>query len=238
MSDAMITNRIRSDICRIVCVDDDPLWFALMEKTISEIEQVSCVGAARSGAEAMSVCRLTKPDILVLDLILPDVDGLMLFTELRRVLPRLKGLFVSCRTDQYTLYRSMHEGSVGLVVKTIGCEAELRCGVVAAINNHAYYCATAREALDRFRRHPLAFYKILSAWEVQVLEHLSLGLSDQDVGERLELSPHTVHRHRSRIMAKLEVHDTKSLILAASQIGFETKPQRWLGRGLIEGDPK
>jgi len=184
------------------------------------------VGATESGAEAIEQIRELKPEVVVLDLSLPDLDG---FTVIDRVLlaqPDVRILVLSSHCDDYTLFRVERAGVHGFIDKNTNTVETLREALLAIASGHIYFSAAFQEARLSRRSDPQSFTKVLSERERAVLSLIGQGLSDEEIGERLTLSARTVQSHRSNILRKLGLKNTPKLIAFAIEHGFTQIPTR------------
>lgn len=207
-----------------ISVEDDPLWASVITKAIVELPNASFLGAAKDGQTALRLSNEFHPDVAFVDLRLPDCCGLDLAAKLRagKTAPRI--IFLTARSDDLTLLRAW-DGSVhGLVWKTTACREHIHAAFSALSDGRRYFPPEVLEAVTRFRGSPTAFFKILSLREQELVEYFVGGKSDEAVATDLGLSSHTVHTHRKRIMAKLDLHTTRDLIQWGADRGFSTRP--------------
>lgn len=184
------------------------------------------VGATESGTQAVEQIRELKPEVVVLDLSLPDLDG---FTVIDRVLlaqPDLRILVLSSHCDDYTLFRVERAGVHGFIDKNTNTVETLREALLAIASGRIYFSAAFQEARLSRRSDPQSFTKVLSERERAVLSLIGQGLSDEEIGERLTLSARTVQSHRSNILRKLGLKNTPKLIAFAIEHGFTQIPTR------------
>ena len=178
------------------------------------------VGETGSGVAAVEMILEHKPDVVVLDLSLPDMDGFNVADRVLNSLPEVRILVLSSHCDDYTLFRVEKSGVHGFIDKNSNTVETLK-GALTAIAEGRVYFSQAFEAARLSRRvDPRSFIKILSNWERAILCLIGQGLSDEEIGERLNLSPRTVQTHRSNLLRKLDLKGTPKLIAFAIEHGF------------------
>lgn len=208
-----------------VLVDDhasfrQPLAFMLQREP-----DITVAGQAGTLAEAQ---RLRDIDVAVIDLVLPDGDGVVLIEELRRVNPRAAVLVLTASTDRRHLARAVEAGAVGLLHKSVEV-AE----IIAAIRRlgAGEWLLTPREIFELLRlagqqrelcREAEVALARLTAREQEVLQALADGLSDREIAARLHISPETVRTHMGNILSKLGVQSRLQALVFAIRHGAVT----------------
>lgn len=178
------------------------------------------VAEAGTGAEALAACRAVRPDLVILDLELPDADGFELAPELRREVPSVKILALSSHTDQVTVHRIATSLFDGFVDKNAQPMQVLREAISTVMEGRQYLSPTVREVWESLHREPAAFNKVLSEREQQILSLVGRGFTNTEIADRLQLKAVTVQNHRCNIMAKLGIHTTSHLMRYAAEKGF------------------
>ncbi|MFA6961383.1 MAG: response regulator transcription factor [Opitutaceae bacterium] len=175
---------------------------------------------AATGADGVEQCRQIKPDIVLLDIMLPDCDGLSLVPKMRAIVSDLKVLVLSAHSDEYTMSRIKASRVNGFVDKGAQALSVLKEALTAVSQGQEYFCSVTMAIYDRMKADPFSFDKILSDREIELLSLFARGLSNQEIGERLSLKPNTVRNHRQNIMGKLGLTSTPQLIHYALEKGF------------------
>jgi DNA-binding NarL/FixJ family response regulator len=184
------------------------------------------VREAADGATGAELCRQLKPDIVLLDLDLPDGDGLDLLAEIRRASPRAKIIVITSHSDDYAIYRSLEAGIAAFVDKCSQPIEVVSEAIAAVAAGGVFYSPVVTRAKARLRDDPKAFHKLLSAREQEILRLLGEGLPNDSVAQRVGVSPQTIHSYRRNIMVKLGIHSTPQLIRYAVEKGFtRLRPQ-------------
>jgi DNA-binding NarL/FixJ family response regulator len=205
----------------VLHIDPDPIWGLAVQRMIDRWPEVRHAGRAASAAEGLARCRAGLPDLVLLELRLPDADGFEVVDALAGGLsrpPRI--LLLTARSDDATLYRLTRLPVAGMVWKTAEIRDLLRAGIGEALAGRRFFPADVRAALRAVRCNPDAFFKILSERELAMLPLLCLGSPDTRIAQQTGLSPATVKSHRQHIMSKLNLHRAADLVRWAAEKGF------------------
>jgi two-component system, LuxR family, secretion system response regulator SsrB len=201
-------------------IEGDALWGMAVKRMINAWREVRYIEVATTAAKGLELCQVHQPDIVLLDLQLPDADGFEVVMVLasRPSPPRV--LLLTVKSDEATLYRAHHAPIAGMVWKGCHIHDTLRHAIGEALAGRKYFPADVRDAMRLVRSDPAAFFKILSERELSLLPLLSQGCPDGQIAVQTGLSPATVKSHRQHIMSKLDLHRTADLIRWAAAKGF------------------
>ncbi|MEX0329978.1 MAG: response regulator [Puniceicoccaceae bacterium] len=203
---------------KTIIIEDQKLGIDLVSNCLTEkFELVATCQTIKDGWKAFEKY---NPDVAILDIELPDGSGLDLANRMLKVNPKLRILGVSGRTDEYTLYRVFMTGLFGFVDKNTESIEELKKAVQQLGEGNCYYAATVQQNMLIQKTDPLAFSKILTEREQELLRYFGAGASNERIAESLNLRPVSVQNHKARIMRKLGLHSTVELIRYAMQKGF------------------
>ncbi len=178
------------------------------------------VNACGLGSEGRRLCEEWRPELVLLDLGLPDVDGLELVPQLFAVGRHVRIIVLSSYADECTVHRAQLACVQGFIDKNEQPLGVLGEAVNEVMKGRTYLSPSARRVRARLRSDPAAFTKLLSDREQQLLALFGHGLSNEEVAEWHALSVHTVKIHRRNIMGKLGLHSTPHLIRYAIEKGF------------------
>ena len=195
----------------------------LLVKACGEAIKDAVVSGARHAESGVEACRTIRPDVIILDLALPDRDGLDLLDDLLKVCPGGKIIGISGYTDEYTLHRAMHSKLHGFVDKNEQTVEALAQAIHTVLNGRRYLSPAVHEMNLSLRNNPASFDKILSVREQGLLGLFGRGLTNGEVAAEVGLSELTVRNHRCRLMAKLNFRTSPELIRYALEKGF-TRP--------------
>jgi two-component system response regulator NreC len=199
-------------------------------------EGLQVVAEARNGEEAIQRAIEAQPDIVIMDITMPQMDGLQATRQLKSSLPACHVLALTVHEDKQYLFEMLTAGASGYITKQSAAE-ELVAAIHTIANGNVYLQpALARWLLEDYRRllahmppAPTSTgeeravgkgLEVLSERELQVLELLAQGLTNPLIGARLGISPKTVARHRERIMGKLNLHSSTELVKFAIRTGL------------------
>ncbi len=221
---------------RLMLVDDHDIVRTGLRSYLETQSGIQVVADASSGAEALEIAQETTPDVVVMDITMPEMDGLETTRRLKDLCPDCYVLGLTVHTDKEYLFEMMAAGASGYLTKHSAAE-ELVSAVRAVAQGNVYLQpALARWLLDDYRRlstqlesesRPLPANAVdkqgldaLSKRELQVLELIAEGYTNIQIGEKLGISPKTVARHRERIMKKLDLHSCTELVKFAIRTGL------------------
>ena len=209
---------------RLVLVDDDVLVRSGLRVLLESEPDLTVVGDAGTGREALDVAARTGPDVVVMDVRMPDMDGIAATAALvRRDPDRPRVLVLTTFEDDDYLYRALHAGASGFALKRSGPEELAHAiRVVASGTSLVLPDLTRRLIAGRARSRPSgpAALPDLTAREADVLRQVAAGLSNSEIAARLRLSRETVKSHVSSVLVKLGARDRTQAVIAAYESGF------------------
>ena len=170
------------------------------------------IGEAADGREAVLKAKELQPDIVVLDIGMPGLNGLDATRRILRILPRTKILILTMHDDQELMQRTVLAGALGYVLKS-DAEEDLVSAVRALAKDRTFFPSRAlRGALSRSRRRERKHTPALSSRESEILQLLAEGKLNKQVAGILSISQRTVENHRAKIMQKLHLNSFSSLV--------------------------
>ncbi|WP_283214712.1 response regulator [Paenibacillus sp. HWE-109] len=211
---------------KILVVDDHAVVRSGLMMLLHGKHNMEVIGEAADGAEGIQAALLLKPDVVLMDLNMPaGMDGLTATTELRRLMPDLAILILTMHDDDEYLFRAIHVGASGYILKSAPHE-ELLTAIrsVAAGNAYLYPTATKRlmnEYIERLKHgENKDTFESLSEREKEVLGLIAKGFSNKEIGEQLIISVKTVESHKSNVMEKLGLKTRPELVKFAVKKGL------------------
>ena len=175
---------------------------------------------ATGGREGLAGILECKPDVLLLDLCLPDIDGLVVAAAVRRDLPSCRVIVLSALRDPVTFTRIRELGLHGFVDKREQSLAVLKRAIGAILDGKGYFSPVMAAVLAELRQDPYGFHLVLSEYEQRILALIGNARTDEEIAAVIGLSPATVQSRRRDIMRKLNIHSTPKLIHYAGTMGF------------------
>ncbi|MEW3496247.1 response regulator transcription factor [Pseudomonas aeruginosa] len=196
---------------RILIVDDHPVIRMAM-KMLLEAEGHQIVGDTDNGVDAISLGRELKPDLVILDIGIPRLDGLEVISRLMVLALPLKILVLTGQSASLFALRSMQAGAAGFVCKQGGL-AELVTAVNAVASGYSYFPSSAMRPVQQGAySDDVELLGRLSDREVSVLQYLSQGYSNKQISEQMFISNKTVSTYRARLLLKLNAGSLVDLI--------------------------
>lgn len=205
---------------RIVIVEDFQLIADMVAIACRQLQPQAEVVKMPTAERALSDCRKQPPDLIFLDLVLPDRDGITAIPEFFAAAPGAKIIALTGHADEVTLHRALAARIHGFIDKNEAPLDELKEAIDTVMAGKTYLSPAARRLKESLHADPTAFNKLLSPHEQKLLALFGDGLTNEDVAERTGISASTVKVHRRNIMSKLDVHSTPQLILYALEKGF------------------
>jgi DNA-binding NarL/FixJ family response regulator len=204
---------------RIVLADDHAMIRQGL-KVILESEGFQVVGEASNGTEAVAVCQTTRPDVAVLDISMPLLNGLDAAQQIMNKRPQVKIVLLTAHTQERYVLESLRHGVTGYILKENAADELVHA--VRAVSGGAIYLTSkvSRSVLQAFSEKTNDPRDPLSARERQVLQLIAEGKGMKEIGSLLGVSSRTADSHRTNIMSKLGLNDTASLVRYAIRIGL------------------
>ena len=202
---------------RLVIADDHPIFRAGLLGLLSGHEEFQIVGEAANGREAVSVVRHTTPDVLLVDLQMPELDGVGAIRAIREAAPRTHILVLTTYDTDGDILRAVEAGATGYLLKDTPREELFKAIRATARGESVLSPAVASKLVGR-ARGPLE--RSLSGRELEVLTLVARGISNKIIGKDLKISEATVKTHLIHIFAKLGVDDRTAAVTAAIEKGI------------------
>ena len=209
---------------KIAIVEDERLFRDVLHKACAADLGHEVVGEAGTGREALLVVPSAHPDLLVLDIHLPDMDGFEVLRSVRRKRALLKTLVISSFFDDYLLCRIERADVQGFIDKSTNTVSELSLAIAAIERGSTYFPMPFMEACRAHSRNPVAFDKVLTDREQTILSLVGEPLSDAKIAAQLQVSPEPVEKHRFNIMRKLGLRSRAESARFARRCGLKRPP--------------
>src|SRR5215475_157318 len=210
---------------RILLADDHTLVREGLRKILEAQSGCEVIGEAADGREAVRQALDLKPDLVILDLAMPQLSGVDAISQIVRRLPSTRVLVLSMHADEVYVTRAIKAGAHGYLLKDSAGTDLLRAVTALSQNKSFFSPAVSRVMLDDYVRQLAERgitdrYDTLSEREREVFQLIAEGKANKEMAEMLHLSPSTVETHRARIMDKLDVHSAVELVLYAVRKGI------------------
>ena len=212
---------------RILLADDHRILREGLRSLLAQQPDVSVVGEASGGEEVVALARQLRPDVVIMDVVMPGLDGVAATRLIREELPATKVIALSMHSDRRFVSEMVRAGAQGYLVKDSAFE-ELNQAVRTVMADRPYLSAAitgtlvedfVRQASSQ-ERAPLSPLHMLTAREQEVLRLLADGKRVKEIAHMLSISTKTVESHRQNVMDKLEIHSTIELTRYALREGL------------------
>ncbi len=208
---------------RVMIVEDHALVRAGMRALLEKIDGIDVVSAVGDGWEAVKAVQTDAPDLVLMDIAMPELNGLDATSRIVKESPATRVILLSMHANEEYLQQALQSGASGYLLK--GAElAELELAIRTVSRGESYLTpAVAKYAIDAYREKsdgstgPLAR---LSMRQREILQLIAEGHTTKDIAQRLNVSVKTVETHRAHLMERLEIHDVPGLVRFAVRVGL------------------
>jgi DNA-binding NarL/FixJ family response regulator len=209
---------------RIVLADDHALVRQGFRALLAAIADFEVVGEAVNGREALKLIRALAPEVALMDISMPELNGLDATAHALREQPQLKVIIVSMHATETYVLEALRAGAAGYLLKDADA-GELERAIRAVARGERYLTpSVSHHVIERFRRaergETSAETEALSPRQREVLQLIAEGKSTRDIADRLNLSVKTVETHRAQLMQRLDIFDVAGLTRYALRIGL------------------
>ncbi len=210
---------------RVLLADDHKLIRAGLRLVLEQQPDLSVIGEADDGRQALALAVELKPDVVVMDVGMPNLNGIEAAAQVKQELPRAAVVMLSMHSDEAYILRALRAGATGYILKD-SAEADLVAAVRAAVEGKSFFSPkVSRILLEDYMRKLRKSgaedsYDLLSAREKEILQLVAEGKSSKEIANLLNLSVYTVETHRGNIMQKLNLRGIPELILYAVRKGI------------------
>jgi len=208
---------------RVLIADDHSVVREGLRRFLGRDPELAVVGEASDGAEAVELARRLRPDIVLMDLLMPVMDGIAATSAIRKELPEIEVVALTSVLESAAVIGAVKAGAIGYLLKDIRA-AELRRAIKAAAAGQVQLTPQASAYLMREVRTPEA-KEALTEREREVLLLLAQGYSNKEIGCDLEIAEDTVKTHIKHILAKLGVQSRTQAVLGAMRLGLVSGEQ-------------
>jgi DNA-binding NarL/FixJ family response regulator len=219
------TIKTATGVVRILLADDHTVMRAGLRLLLERHENFEVVGEAADGREAVEIATEQKPDVVVMDVAMPHLNGVEAARQILTRNPDIAIVMLSMHSDESYVLRSLKAGARGYLLKD-SAEADLIAAIQAIIEGRSFFSPGVRALLKEDYIYRLQkfgaddTYELLTAREREVLQLVAEGRSNKEVASLLGLSLYTVETHRTHILQKLNLHSVPELILYAVRKGI------------------
>jgi DNA-binding NarL/FixJ family response regulator len=231
VSTAATASTSRSNPIKVLLADDQVLVRSGFKVLLDAEEDIRVVGEAANGAEAVHQARATRPDVVLMDIRMPELDGIQATSEIVRTrgLEQVRVLILTTYDTDAYVFEALRSGASGFLLKDAGPAELLHAVRVVAAGEALLAPRITRRLIAQFTAGRIATevaedrLAVLTQRERQILALVGQGLSNDEIGAQLFLSPATARTHVSHAMAKLGARDRAQLVVIAYQTGLVSR---------------
>ncbi len=210
---------------RLVLADDHALFRAGIRALLDSLPGVTVVGEAGDGLEALALLAKHQPDITLLDIQMPGLDGLLTLERITKEYPRVKVILLTMHQQEEYVIKAFAAGAVGYLLKGAGPD-ELEAALATTTRGEKYLSrALSWDQVEAYRQRNSGRYsplERLSPRQRQTLQLLAEGSTVKEIAQKLGISVKTVETHRAQLMEALDIHDVPGLVRFAIRMGLVT----------------
>lgn len=208
---------------QLVIADNHTLVRAGFRSLLEDLDGVEVIGEAENGREALHLVETLKPQIVLMDIAMPEMNGLEATARIARDFPQVRVLILSMHANEEYVYQALKSGAAGYLLKDSGTE-ELGLAIRALARGETYLSPTVSKYVvtDYVRRlgadqNPLSQ---ITPRQREILQLIAEGKSTKDIADILYISTKTVETHRTQLMDRLDIHDIAGLVRYAIRTGL------------------
>ncbi|MCS6774785.1 MAG: response regulator transcription factor [Anaerolineae bacterium] len=201
---------------KVLVVDDHPMVRSGLAALLSAYDDLELIGEAANGAEAVRLCEKLNPDVVLMDLVMPEMDGAAATRAIRAKNPNIQVLALTSFKEEDLVQSALRAGAIGYLLKNVTAD-ELARAIRAARAGRGTLAPEAAQVLIEATTHPPFPGNDLTEREREVLALMVQGLSNQDIAKRLYVSQSTVKFHVSSILSKLGVSNRTEAVALATR---------------------
>ncbi len=211
---------------QVIIIDDHPLLREGLKAVIGKNKGYEVIGEAGTANEAIRLINKLRPDIVLVDISLPDMNGIDLLYKLKKKFPQTKLMVISMHSKIDYITESFRAGALGYLVKEAAATSLIKGLDTISKGEYFLDSSISKEVVKRLIEMPLiqkindSNYNSLTPREQEILRLLAKGFSNKEIADTLCISPKTVENHRSNIMNKLNLHSIMDLVKYAVKLGL------------------
>jgi two-component system, NarL family, response regulator NreC len=213
------------DKIRVLLADDHTILRAGLKMMLNAQPDIETIGEASDGKQAISEAERLSPDVIIMDITMPECNGIEATRQIKRLLPDVRVLILTMHENEEYLFQTLRAGAAGYMLKE-AADTDLISAIRVVSSGRFYLSPSAQSMLvsDYLQRvhtgEERDSYSALTEREREILKLVAEGYTNSQIGERLFISPKTVDTHRTHIMDKLNLHSRAELVKYAMRRGL------------------
>jgi DNA-binding NarL/FixJ family response regulator len=214
---------------RIIIVDDHALVRAGFVSLLKNLSGIQIVAEAGEGYEALRLIEEKKPDIVLLDISMPGLNGIEVAYRISKEFPEVRTIMLSMHMNEEYVLQAMHVGAAGYIMKDSTSE-ELEIAIKTVAGGKRYLSPpVSQKVIEDYLKQPLrrgrvatkpGVYERLTSRQREVVQLIAEGYTTREIAKKLNVSVKTIDAHRTQIMDRLNIHDIASLVRYAIRMGI------------------
>ncbi|WP_138484706.1 response regulator transcription factor [Dyadobacter bucti] len=204
---------------KVFIIDDHPIVLEGLQKLLESRENIEVTGIYYEGEAALAALDAQVPDAMLMDINLPDINGILLCQKVRQKCPSVKIIALSVHNERTVIMGILQSGASGYVLKNAIGE-DIISALHAAMDGQIYLCRGTQKVLNSGESSDLKEVPRLTRREKEILELIGRGYTTQQIAGELFISTHTVESHRKNLMEKFGVPNTATVIKMATDFGL------------------
>lgn len=211
----------------VLLVDDQSLFREGLRTLLEVQPDFAIVGEAANGEEALRMVAATRPDVVLMDLRMPVMDGVLATRRLRDLFQNIRVIVLTTFDDDETVFDGLRAGAVGYLLKDVSSEKLYEAIRAAARGEYFMQPSITAKVISEFTRmarsprvQPVELASELSSRELEVLRQVATGASNKEIADLLVIAEGTVKNHLTSILAKLDARDRMQAVLKAREYGL------------------
>lgn len=214
-----------TEAIRILLADDHSLFRAGVHALLSSVPGVKVVGEADTGRKALEMVRAHTPDVVLMDIAMPEMNGLETTTRVTKEFPGVRVIVLSMHAGEEYVMQALRAGACGYLLKD-AATSELELAVRAVARGETYLTPTiSKRVIDDYLMRTTGSQgpvDQLTKRQREILQLIAKGYTSKEMAQMLNLSPKTIETHRTQLMKQLDIHDVAGLVRYAIRVGLVT----------------
>jgi DNA-binding NarL/FixJ family response regulator len=209
---------------RVLLADDHALFRAGIHSLLQNLDGIEIVAEASNGTEAVDLGKKHRPDVVLMDIMMPQLNGLDTAVRLAAISPQTRTIILSMSASEEYILQALRCGAAGYLLKNIS-PSELEQAIRAVARGETYLSSAISKHviaayLERVGGEAIGLFERLTPRQREVLQMVAEGDSTKEIARKLNLSTKTVDMHRSQLMTALDIHDIAGLVRYAIRTGL------------------